>query len=73
MFDFARHYSIYKLPDKCNEYLLTVNSSISMILNRGKYKRDNSSFDLEVCVTKIFNHFSLPAETVTHFSQDISF
>lgn len=60
MFDFARNYSMYKLPENYNEYLLTVNCSISILHNRGKHKRD-SSFDLEGCVIKIFNHFSPPA------------
>lgn len=73
MFDFARNYSIYKFPENYNEYLLTVNCSISIKHNRGKYKRDNSSFDLEGCVNKVFNHFSLPAETVTNLQEILHF
>lgn len=73
MFDFARNYSIYKLPENYNEYLLTVNCSFSIIHNRGKYKRDNSSFDLEGYVNKVFNHFSSPAETVTDLQEIFHF
>lgn len=73
MFDFARNYSVHKLLENYNEYLLTVNCSISIMHNRGKYKRDNSSFDLERCVTKVFNHFFPPAKTVTNLQEIFHF
>lgn len=73
MFDFVRNYSIYKLLQNYNEYLLTVNCSISVLHNTVKYNRDNSSFNLEGCVTKVFNHFSSPAKTVSELQEIFHF
>lgn len=73
IFDFPRNYSINKLPENYNEYLLTVNCSISISHSRGKYNRDNSSFDLEGCVTKVFNHFSPPDKKVKDLQEVFHF
>lgn len=73
VFDFVRNCSIYKLLENYNEYLLTVNCSISVLHYTVKYNRDNSSFDLEDCVTKVFNHFSPPAKTVSELQEVFRF
>lgn len=70
---FVRNYSIYKLLENYNEYLLTVNCSISVLHNTVKYNRDKSSFDLEGCVTEVFNHSSPPAKTVSELEEILHF
>lgn len=73
LFNFVRNYSLCKLLENYNEYLLTVNCSFSVPRNTVKYNRRNSSFDLEGCVTKVFNHFSPPAKTVSELQEMFHF